>query len=160
MTDTIAIVTEVALLEADARHLANFYQDQDVVFEVFAPADTIRNRFTEFLNHLAHGEFGEAMAEITDPQTPQEATEEARSELTESLTQLRTAGLSAQGRVAADNPIPEVKALMATTSVRELVVVTDTRPVQDTFRADLASKLREAIELPVLHMYTGTLELG
>ena len=41
-----------------------------------------------------------------------------------------------------------------------VVVVTDPHAVEDTFRQDWASKARDALDLPVLHLYRGTSMLG
>ena len=38
--------------------------------------------------------------------------------------------------------------------------VTDPHAVEDTFRRDWASKARDALDLPVLHLYRGTSMLG
>ena len=45
-------------------------------------------------------------------------------------------------------------------SLGEVVVATYPHLVEDTFRTDWASRAREALHVPVLHLYLGTSELG
>lgn len=160
MSEAILIVTEIGFTPADANHLADFYAGQDVTFEVFAPADTKQNHFAEFLNHLVYGEFQEAIQELREPQTPTQAHAEACEELAATLAQLHGFGLTATGQVVSDNPLPALQERIDTGGVREIVVVTAPRALQDTFHTDVASRIREQLLLPVLHMYTGTLSLG
>jgi hypothetical protein len=43
---------------------------------------------------------------------------------------------------------------------QEVVVVTEPHAVEDTFHTDWASRAREALGVPVLHMYAGDWRLG
>ena len=52
--------------------------------------------------------------------------------------------------------VEEVRRLNA----REVVVVTEPHAVEDTFHKDWASKAREVLGLPVLHIYAGDWRLG
>ena len=57
--------------------------------------------------------------------------------------------------------LPALRAAVAADpSVASVVVVTDPHAVEDTFRQDWASKARDALDLPVLHLYRGTSMLG
>ena len=49
---------------------------------------------------------------------------------------------------------------MAAGGAREIVVVTYPHAVEDTFHTDWASRAREELHVPVLHLYSGTSELG
>ena len=67
----------------------------------------------------------------------------------------------ATGEIVADDPLPALRAAVAADpSVTSVVVVTDPHAVEDTFRQDWASKARDALDLPVLHLYRGTSMLG
>jgi hypothetical protein len=42
----------------------------------------------------------------------------------------------------------------------EVIVVTEPHAVEDTFHTDWASRARETLGVPVLHMYAGDWRLG
>jgi hypothetical protein len=77
-----------------------------------------------------------------------------------SLAGLRAAGVAAEGTVTVDDPVPALRKAVAAGDVREVVVVTYPHAVEDTFHADWASRARDALQVPVLHLYAGTSELG
>lgn len=89
------------------------------------------------------------------------ATITAQQSLDASIAELSAAGATATGEIVADDPLPALRAAVAADpSVTSVVVVTDPHAVEDTFRQDWASKARDALDLPVLHLYRGTSMLG
>ena len=74
---------------------------------------------------------------------------------------IAAAGAQATGEIVGDDPLPALRAAVAADpSVTSVVVVTDPHAIEDTFRQDWASKARDALDLPVLHLYRGTSMLG
>ena len=59
----------------------------------------------------------------------------------------------------ADDPLPALRAAVRA-PVREVVVVTLPHALEDTFHTDWASRAREELRVPVLHLYAGTSRLG
>lgn len=155
------VLTEDELTDADARHLAELYRELDVSYRVLVPADTEQNMLVAILEHLSLGELREALdaARHRDPH-PQEAERDARADLRGSLAALSRAGVVAAGEVVEDDPLPALRAAVAQAPVREIVVVTRPHAVADTFRTDWASRAREVLDVPVLHVYGGTSRLG
>ena len=84
----------------------------------------------------------------------------AQQSLASSLEALRDLGKDAQGEVTTDDPLPAVKAEVERLGAREVVVVTRPHAVQDTFHRDWASRARDELGVPVLHVYAGTTFLG
>jgi hypothetical protein len=52
-----------------------------------------------------------------------------------------------------DDPLPALKAAVADGDVAEVAVVTYPHAVEDTFHRDWASRARDELQVPVLHLY-------
>ncbi|TGJ97125.1 hypothetical protein DLJ96_03650, partial [Actinotalea fermentans ATCC 43279 = JCM 9966 = DSM 3133] len=89
-----------------------------------------------------------------------QATATAQERLDASVAELRAAGREAEGAVTEDDPLPALRAAVAAGDVREIAIVTYPHAVEDTFHQDWASRAREELHVPVLHLYSGTSELG
>jgi len=155
----IAVLTEEALGEDDARRILAVHADECPRYHVIVPADTERNLLADVLDHLSLLELKEALeaARGHDDTTPAEAA----TALADSLAALRAFGAAAEGEVAEGDP---VAALMRVTggdpATWEAIVVTRPHAVEDTFHRDWASKARDLLGVPVLHVYAGSSFLG
>lgn len=159
-TEVVVVLTEQALGEADARHVTGLHQGEAVRYQVLVPADTERNLLVDVLDHLSLGELRKALAGLRSDPDPHEARADAAQALAASLAALRAAGAEADGAVTDDDPLPSLEAAVAAAPAREVVVVTRPHAVEDTFHRDWASKARERLGVPVLHVYAGTTFLG
>ncbi len=166
MPDTILILTEDALTDADVEHVLSLHPDEDLSYRVLVPADTEHNVVASLIDHLGMGELREAWDDLIGREpTPQQATATAAEQVAESLALLRAAGVEATGDVTDDDPLPALQTVVDAGSrggdpVREVVVVTYPHAVEDTFHQDWASRARDVLQVPVLHLYAGTSELG
>jgi hypothetical protein len=155
----IAVLTEEALGDDDARRILALHADDNPRYHVIVPSDTDRSLLADVLDHLSLLELKEALeaARGHDDVTPAEAA----AALEQSLAALRSYGAEAEGEVVEGDP---VAALMRVTGgeagVWEAVVVTRPHAVEDTFHRDWASKARELLGVPVLHVYAGSSFLG
>jgi hypothetical protein len=164
----VVVLTEAALTAADVEHVLDFYRDPDgdgvpdpVEFRVLVPADPRRNLLGSLVEHLGSGEWRQAWHELLGrAPDPRRANVTAAEQLEESIQSLRAAGADVTGDVVEDDPLPALRAAVAAAGAREVVVVTYPHAVEDTFHADWASRAREALKVPVLHLYAGTSELG
>ncbi len=59
-----------------------------------------------------------------------------------------------------DDPIPALRRAVREHGAREVVVVTAPHAVEDTLHRDWASRARDEVGVPVLHVYAGTTFLG
>ena len=59
-----------------------------------------------------------------------------------------------------DDPLPALRSAVADLEIREIAVITYPHAVADTFHRDWASRARDELRVPVLHLYSGTSELG
>ncbi|WP_298457061.1 hypothetical protein [uncultured Cellulomonas sp.] len=158
---TVVVLTEDTLTPADAQHITALHTQVDVDYRVLVPADTERNLLVSVVDHLGLGELREALDEVLGREPrPAEARAEAAEQLAGSLQVLTAAGATAEGDVVGDDPIPVLAAEVARGGVREIVVVTYPHAVEDTFHRDWASRAREELRVPVLHLYAGTSEVG
>lgn len=155
---TIIVLTEEALLADDIAQIRDLHPD--ATFHVLVPEDTSRNLVSDFINHLSLFELREAWESLTHRPDASESRQEADEALRLSLDRLTQAGASAEGNVVPDNPLPAVTQAVNNLRADELVVVTRPHAVEDTFHADWASKAREELGLPVLHLYAGMNRLG
>jgi hypothetical protein len=155
----IAVLTEEALGEDDARRIMAVHADENPRYHVIVPADTERSMLADVLDHLSLLELKEALEAARGPDDTTPA--EAATALAESLAALRSFGAEAEGEVAEGDP---VAALMRVTGGEpgtwEAIVVTRPHAVEDTFHRDWASKARDLLGVPVLHVYAGSSFLG
>lgn len=160
MTETIVVLTEDALTNADVAHIIELYADREVRFHVLVPADTSQNMLASLVDHLSLGELRLALdAALGREPEPVRAELTAHEQLDASVAAFTDAGAEADGVVVADDPLPALRAV-ATSEVSEIVVVTLPHALEDTFHRDWASRAREELKVPVLHLYTGTNQLG
>jgi hypothetical protein len=157
---TLVVLSEDALTTTDVAHITALHEGADVTYRVLVPADTEHNVVASVLDHLGMLELREAWDDLIGREpTPERATATARDQVVESVELLRATGATATGEVTQDDPMPAVEAAVAS-GADEVVVVTYPHAVEDTFHTDWASKARELLQVPVLHLYAGTSELG
>jgi hypothetical protein len=163
VTETIVVLTEDALTDADVAHVIELYAGRDVHFHVLVPADTEQNMLASLVDHLSLGELRRALdAALGREPEPVRAELTAHEQLDASVAAFTDAGAEADGVVVADDPLPALRAVVAdeVAEVAEIVVVTLPHALEDTFHRDWASRAREVLKVPVLHLYTGTNQLG
>jgi hypothetical protein len=152
---TILLLTETTLAEHDARRIAELHGTEDVTVHLLAPADAEHNRLIEALDEIALGRIGDAFDDDDDA-TPQQAELDAMHAVNASLDLLKAAGLEAQGSVTGSDPVPAAIEAARADSSDEIIVVTPPHLVQAGLHRDWASRLRDELALPVLHVVSGT----
>ncbi|MFC8600259.1 MULTISPECIES: hypothetical protein [unclassified Isoptericola] len=162
---TTVVLTEDALTDADVAHILSLHDDQAERYRVLVPSDTDRNVVAAIIDHLWVGELREAGQDLVGKEpTTAEARVTAADRLARSLAALRAAGAVADGEVTDEDPLPALSAAVTAEGgpegVADVVVVTYPHVVADTFRSDWASRAREHLHAPVLHLYAGTSEIG
>lgn len=161
MSEIIVVLAEVSLCAADVEHVTELYADQDVRYHVLVPADTEQNMLASLVDHLSLGELREALdAALHREPKPTRARRTADEQLDVSIAAFTDAGAVADGAIVADDPLPALRAVVADREIREIVVVTVPHMLEDTFHRDWASRAREELQVPVLHLYSGTSQLG
>jgi hypothetical protein len=126
---------------------------------VLVPADVKRNLLADVLDHLSLFELRAALEAARGEEEPTRA--EAASALEQSLAALTAAGVAAEGSVVEGDPVTALqKAVSADVDTQEVIVVTRPHAVEDTFHTDWASRAREMLGVPVLHVYAGSSFLG
>jgi hypothetical protein len=156
---SIVLLTEEALTAADATRLTGLHSDEAVRYRVLVPADVKRNLLADVLDRLSLLELREAWeaARGTDETTPAEAGQM----LSESVAALIAAGVPAEGEVIEGDPVVALqKEVGAEGETQEVIIVTSPHAVEDTFHRDWASRAREVLGVPVLHVYAGSSFLG
>ncbi|MEP7333969.1 MAG: hypothetical protein ABI692_17995 [Terracoccus sp.] len=156
---TVIVLTEEALKPGDVEKIVAMHQQEDATYRVLVPADTDRNVLSRFLDHLSLFEMREALDSLR-PVDRTEAHADAETALSTTLAEFAAHDAAATGEITADDPMPTLVEEVARLGAREVVVVTEPHAVEDTFHTDWASKAREALGLPVLHMYAGDWRLG
>jgi len=159
--DTIVILTEEALDDGDAARIRALHEGETLTYRVLVPADTERNLLADVVDHLSLGELREALDAIRGRDHGHaDEPKEAGQALAESVEALRGQGVEATGEVTEDDPLPALTSAVQRFAAREVVVVTRPHAVEDTFHRDWASRAREVLGVPVLHVYAGTTFLG
>jgi hypothetical protein len=161
VADLIVILTEQALGAGDAARIAGLHEGETLDYHVLVPADTERNLLVDVVDHLSMLELREALDAVRGREPGDDrARATAEQALSSSLEALQSLGVQADGDVTQDDPLPAVKSEVAARGAREVVVVTRPHAVEDTFHRDWASRARDELGVPVLHVYAGTTFLG
>jgi hypothetical protein len=161
VTDTILVLTEDTLAASDVQHIVDLHADETLAYRVLVPADTDRPLVPWIIDALSMGELKEAWERATghEPSRTQ-ARQTAAEQVEGSVAEFVAAGREATGEITEDDPLPALRGAVAGGGVREVVVVTYPHMVEDTFHTDWASRARDELHVPVLHLYSGTSELG
>ena len=161
MTDTIIVLTEDTLSRYDVEKLLALHEGETYAYRVLVPADTDQPLVASIIDSLSMGELREAWnrARGKEPSVP-EATATADERLAGSIAAFAAAGREATGAVVDDDPLPALQAAVADGDAIEVAVVTYPHMVEDTLHQDWASRAREELQVPVLHLYSGTSEVG
>jgi hypothetical protein len=155
----IVVLTEEALTSADAARLTSLHAGEQVRYRVLVPADVERNLLADVLDHLSLFQLREAWEAARGEEEPTRA--EAAVALKESVAALIGAGVPAEGVVIVGDPVTELRRQVADQDdTQEVIVVTRPQLVEDTFHRDWASRAREVLGVPVLHVYAGSSFLG
>lgn len=161
MTESIVVLTEQPLVEADVQNLAGFHPGREIEFLLLVPHDTERRLLIDFLDNLSLLNLSKAFRELL-AQSPDE--DESRLAATETLNQsvqaMRAAGLGVLGEVISGDPVKALVAKVSQVEAREAIVITRPHAVEDTFHTDWASKAQQELGLPVLHLYSGSGFIG
>lgn len=154
MAYSILLLSETTLAGHDASRVAQLHGDEEVDVHLLVPADAEHNRLIEALDEVALGRLRDAL-EDDDP-SPEQAEQEAMHAVNASLDRLRAAGLTARGSVTGSDPVPAAVEAARQDGADEVIVVTPPHPVESGLHRDWASRLRDELELPVLHVVSGT----
>ncbi|OMH29673.1 hypothetical protein BKD30_00025 [Tersicoccus phoenicis] len=155
MSETIVVLTEQPLLDADAANLTALHPDRDVDFHVVLPTRTGRSLLVELIDRLSLFELPERARQEQGARRPR--PEQA---LASSLAVLQRAGVAATGEVAAEKPVDALVTAVQAHDAREAVVITAPHAVEDTFHTDWATRAQDKLGLPVLHLYSGSSFIG
>lgn len=158
--DTVVILTEQGLGGDDAARIADLHAGEALRYRVLVPADTDRNLLVDVLDHLSLFELREALRQLRSDPDEAQARATATQALAQSLAALGSRGLPAGGEITEDDPLPALVSAVRRYHAREVVVVTRPHAVEDTFHTDWASRARDEVGVPVLHVYAGTTFLG
>ena len=145
----IVVLTEEALATADVAHIIQLHTDAE--FRVMrarrhrAEPPGVDRRPPE-PRRAARGAGRGATTRA--PVTP-ELT--AAEQLEQSLAAFAAAGAAAVGEVVEDDPLPALAPSVA--EADEVLVVTTPHALEDTFHTDWASRAREELHVPVMHLY-------
>lgn len=151
---TILLLAETTLTEHDARRVAELHGTDEVAVHLLVPAEAEHNRLIEALDEIALGRLRDALDE--DQSTPAGAEQDAMHAVNTSLTLLSDAGLDARGSVTGSDPVPAAVEASRQDQSDEIIVVTPPHVVEAGLHRDWASRLRDELRLPILHVVSGT----
>lgn len=152
---SILLLSENTLTDHDVTRIAQLHGDEEVEIHLLVPADAEHNRLIEALDEVALGRLRDALEE-EDETSPQQAEQDAMHAVNESLDKLAAVGLRAHGSVTGSNPVPAAIEAVTQDGSDEVIVVTPPHPIESALHRDWASRLRDGLKLPVLHVVSGT----
>ncbi|MGH8895307.1 MAG: hypothetical protein ACRDWY_18670 [Actinomycetes bacterium] len=151
---TILLLSEETLTDHDVARITTLHDDDQVEIHLLVPADTAHHRLIEALDEVALGRLRDALDD--EDHTPEEAEQDAMHAVNASLEKLAASGVTARGSVTGSDPVPAAIEAVRLDSADEVIVVTPPHPVRDGLHRDWASRLRDDLSLPVLHVVSGT----
>jgi len=151
---TILLLSETTLTDHDVHRLAELHGEEAIDVHLLVPADAEHNRLIETLDEVALGRLRDALDD--DEPTPEQAEREAMHAVNASLEALKAVGVSARGSVTGSDPVPAAIEAVRRDAADEVIVVTPPHPIEAGLHRDWASRLRDELELPVLHVVSGT----
>lgn len=151
---TILLLAEATLHDHDVERIATLHGDDDVTVHVLVPADAEHNRLIEALDEVSLGNLRDALDD--DDPSPERAEQDAMHAVNESVALFTAAGVDAKGSITGSNPVPAAIEAAGQFDADEIIVVTPPHPVEDALHRDWASRLRDKLKLPVLHVISGT----
>jgi len=157
---SIVLLTEEALTAADAVRLVGLHGQAAVQFRVLVPAEDGRNLLADVLDHLSLLELREALDAVSPRRREDDERVHAAQALAGTLAELQATGAVVTGHLVHGDPVAALEKELADTAADEVVVVTRPHALEDTFHTDWASRARERLGVPVLHVYAGSSWLG
>ncbi len=168
---TTVLVTEEPVTGPDLERILAIHppraEDPAHRYEVLVPVEDRTSGLTEAIDSLALGEVREAFDELrggggtgSTPHDHEGAARVAAEVLADTLASLRRHDRDADGSVTRDDPVGATATTVQRLRADDVVVVTRPRFVEDTLRTDWASRLRQVLDVPVLHVYGGTTSTG
>ncbi len=151
---TILLLSETTLTDHDVHRIAELHGVEAIDVHLLVPADAEHNRLIEALDEVALGRLRDALDD--DEPTPEQAEHDAMHAVNTSLAALQAAGVSARGSVTGSDPVPAAIEAVSKDAVDEVIVVTPPHPIEAGLHRDWASRLRDELDLPVLHVVSGT----
>jgi hypothetical protein len=151
---TILLLTEEPLRQHDVERIAALHGDDAVTVHVLVPADAEHNRLIEALDEVYLGNLRDALEE--DEPSPEQAEREAMHAVNASVDLFTAANVEAKGSITGSDPLPAAIEAAKLYAADEIIVVTPPHPVEDRLHRDWASRLRDKLKLPVLHIISGT----
>jgi hypothetical protein len=151
---TILLLAEATLRDHDVTRIAALHEDDDVQVHVLVPADAQHSRLIEALDEVALGYLPDGPDDHS--QNPEVAEQAAMQTVNASVALFTAAGVDAKGSITGSDPVPAAIQAAAQYGADEIIVVTPPHPVEDGLHRDWASRLRDELELPVLHVISGT----
>ncbi len=154
---TTVLLTEKALTAHDVERFAHLHDPEPIRIHVVVPAHDDRSELEEVVDDLARADFADAFIDDHAGVTDASRTAGAETEVAASIAALQAAGVAqVDGEVATDHPVDVVVALVASLDADEVIVLTEPHLLADLTRRDWASRLRHALDKPVLHVVLGT----
>ena len=151
---TILLLSETTLTEHDARRISELHGTEEVSVHLLVPTDAEHNRLIEALDEIALGNLREALDD--DDPTPEQAEQDAMHAVNASVDLLAAVGITAHGSVTGSDPVPVAVEAARADAADEVIVVTPPHLVEAGLHRDWASRLRDELALPVLHVVSGT----
>jgi hypothetical protein len=152
----LIVLTENALTEHDVTRIVEWH-DGDLDVQVLVPETSDQTRFGQVVDDIARVDVDELRRDLAG--TEDDDATASRRALQASLDLLVAKGLSAEGALTPKDPVPATAATVTSEDADELWVVTEPHLVSDFLRRDWATKLRQMLSVPVLHVIGGTDEV-
>ena len=152
---TILLLAEETLHDHDVTRVASLHGDDEVTVHVLVPADAEHNRLIEALDEVALGNLRDALDDDDPSPGAGRAGRHARRQRVGRPVH-RCRRRRQRARSPGPTRCPPRSRRLALYDADEIIVVTPPHPLEDGLHRDWASRLRDKLKLPVLHIISGT----
>jgi GABA permease len=84
------------------------------------------------------------------------ANAEAQERLNQTLSQLRAAGIEAQGEIGDEDPLRAIEDVLRTFAADEIIITTHAEAHSNWLERDVVTRARERLALPITHIVIDT----
>ncbi|WP_122816488.1 hypothetical protein [Nocardioides pantholopis] len=154
----VVLLIEQALTTADARQVRSLHEglEEPVRYHVLLPMEDAAARIEAAMGSLTGGEMlaspAMTLTDVDLDAVRQDCRDRSVADLEATLAALRTAGMSAEGRLVTDAPIDALAATITQVDGREVIILTRPHVVAEFFHLDWTSQARRRLGVPVLHL--------
>ena len=148
MAYRIVVLAEQELLPEEVTTLTSLHDTDEQSFYLVMPGKATHHGIIAALDDLLLGRLREAWRDVEEPDTDAPMA----GPLRRSIDRLSSAGVEADGRLVAGDPVRALRQAVSDHRAQEVIVLNPPHIVEESLHRDWASRARHAVGVPVLRL--------